>query len=159
MHIFKCSDLNVTFVKRQQNPNIYKVCFSIISMEKTDNLEDLMGEKSNYDFYKSFSSGQLVDTASEFKYSNLYNKMYNIILPGFRGSEKDIARKVLEEKGIDWKTRQVERYNARKRAKRIYWNNIKNELIAPWKALCENFYNLFTISYSYSLNKINQTKK
>ena len=68
--------------------------------------------------------------------------MYNIILPGFRGSEKDIARKVLEEKGIDWKTRQVERYNARKRAKRIYWNNIKNELISV-RTLSQQQFNLY----------------
>ena len=116
-------------------------------MIKTYNLNECLDsmarEKNDYGFYKGLQNGELIEAASDFKYSNTLDKIKCIIIPGIAGSEKDIARKVLEERGVDWKARQVDRYNAVKRADKIYWNNVKNELIAPLKALCKNFYNLF----------------
>jgi len=111
-------------------------------MEKTYNLENLTKEKNDYDFYKSFSNGELVDAASDIKYSNLLDKINYIFIPGIVSSEKEIARKILEERGVDWKIRQVDRHNAIKRANKIYWDNTKKELTAPWIALCKTFYNI-----------------
>ena len=117
-------------------------------MEKTYNLGNLTREKIDYDFYRSFQNGELIDAASDLKYSNSIDKIKYIINPGIVDSEKKVARKILEERGVDWKTRQVIRYNAIKRADKIYWNNVKNELIAPWRALCKNFYSILKM-YSY----------
>ena len=121
-------------------------------MEKTQNLNEypklMTREESDYAFYRSFQNWELIDAASNLKYSNFIDKINYVICPGIVGSEKNIARNVLEERGVNWKTRQVTRYNAIKRADKIYWNNVKNELIAPWRALCKNFYNILKM-HSY----------
>ena len=111
-------------------------------MEKMYILNDLTREKNDYDFYKGFKNGELVDAASDIKYANLFDKIKYVINPGIVGSEKDVARKVLEERGVDWKTRQVTRYSTIKRANKIYWNNVKNELIAPWRAMQKFLYHI-----------------
>ena len=115
------------------------------------NHENSLEEK----LYRSYSDRQLVDVASDFKYSNLFNKIYQIFLPGIKDSEKDIAKKILEERGVDYKQRQINKYEAGKRAKRIYFNELKRELLKPIKALYENFATLLSLGYQSTQNSMN----
>jgi len=68
------------------------------------NLDNSLGMESEYVAgYRRYSDELLLDVAADFMDSNLYFKICGIMSPLVRHAEREAARKVLDERGVDWK--------------------------------------------------------
>lgn len=79
----------------------------------TDNIASLLigmndQEKSEFvEFVRGYSNKELINAAQSSKYSNFNNKIRELLFPVFRAQERDIARIILSEKGIDYKIEEM----------------------------------------------------
>lgn len=58
------------------------------------------------EFIREYSNEELIDAAQSFRYSSFNYKVSEFLLPAFRAQEREIARKILSEKGIDYKIKE-----------------------------------------------------
>ncbi len=72
-----------------------------------ENLEEYVkkqGTSQGYNFLnatRSYSGSTLIDLANGWREQTFFNKIYEVLFPSFRESERQAARYVLKERGIE----------------------------------------------------------
>jgi len=63
-------------------------------------LEDLRNEETNH--FRGYTNSALIELSKNWKNQNLYFKFNEFFLPAYRSQDRELARKVLLEKGINY---------------------------------------------------------
>lgn len=94
-----------------------------IASELTDRYSRDVDRKEMVDFVREYSDKELIESAQPYNASNIGDRIRESLLPTFRAQERDIARNILSEKGIDYKVKarecQIQKEKTKQKMKKL----------------------------------------
>jgi len=104
-------------------------------------LEDLRHEEINQ--FREYTNDALIEISKNWKNQNLYFKLNEFLLPAYRSQDRELARKVLSEKGINYQD------NVNPNNKSSNYKSNFNKIVNFTKKVFFELFNLVASPYDY----------